>query len=105
MARNRVMIIQDIYTGKRYINNIPEGELAKIINQWGDRYTIVAKSTGEPYPAWYKKTWKDGQFQGDEYAVYCLAVGDNRYYRVSDWYKAFDRAKRKMLDLSKRKST
>ena len=95
------MIIQDIYTGKRYIDNIPEGELSKIVNQQGDRYMIVAKSTNEPYPAWYKKTCNHGQFQGDEYAVYCLAVGDSRYYRVSDWYKSFGWARRKMVKLSK----
>lgn len=99
------MIIQDIYTGKRYINNIPEKELSQISTEWGDRYKIIAKSTVEPYPIWYEKTWKDGQFQGDEYAVYCLAVGDNRYYRVSGWYKSFGWAKRKMLELSKRKFT
>lgn len=100
------MIIQDIYTGRRYVNNIPENEQSSIINQYGDRYMIVAKSvSAEPYPFWYNKTWRDGQFQGDEYAVYCLAVGDSRYYRVSDWYKSFGWAKKKMLELSKRKGT
>ena len=79
------MIIQDIHTGRRYVNNIPKDEQSSIIIQYGDRYMIVAKSvSAKPYSFWYNKTQRDGQFQGDEYAVYCLAVGDNRYYRVSD---------------------
>lgn len=51
------MITQDIYIGRRYVNNIPEDEQSSIINQYGDRYMIVAKSvSAEPYPFWYNKT-------------------------------------------------
>lgn len=51
------MIIQDIYTGRRYVNNISEDEQSSIINQYGDRYMIVAKSvSAEPYPFRYNKT-------------------------------------------------
>lgn len=51
------MIIQDIYTGRRYVNNIPKDEQSSIIIQYGDRYMIVAKSvSAKPYSFWYNKT-------------------------------------------------
>lgn len=96
------MILQDIYTGKRYIDNIPEGVLSKITDNSGSRYMIVAKSTTEGLD-WYNKTWANGQFLGDCYAVYCMDIGDSRFYRVSQWYKTFGWARNKMVELANNK--
>lgn len=93
------MIRVDVETGKRYINNIPEGKITAITTPDGTQYKIVAQNHNHQDDVWY-----NGRFIGDYYGVFKYIkpdMGCGFWQQVSPWYFRYGNAERKMCQLTK----
>jgi hypothetical protein len=93
------MIRTDVKTGRRYINNIPEGRINAITTSNGVRYKIITMNAHHQEDSWY-----DGKFIGDDYSVALYVKPDKGcgfWQQVSRWTARFGNAEREMFRLAK----
>ena len=85
----------DIKTGRKYINNIPEGRLTMVETVDGFKYKIMPMNINHQEDSWY-----NGRFIGDNYAVFKFvqpSMGTGFWQQVTKWYMNFGNAQRKLF--------
>ena len=89
------MIKIDSKTGKKYINNIPEGKLAMAETIEGRRFKIIPMNANNQEDSWY-----NDRFIGDYYAVFEFvqpSTGCGFWQQRTKWYMNFGNAQRKLF--------